>query len=55
MNPDKGNGIVVVDRCDYFNKMDDILSDTEKFWKLDKDPVTKSIPRENQVKCFSVN
>ena len=32
---DKGNGIVVLDRTDYDEKMNDILKDTDKFRKLE--------------------
>ena len=52
MKPDKGNGVVIIDRSDYYKKMDDILSDTNKFRKLDVDPITHSIRQENQVKNF---
>ena len=52
MRPDKGNGAVIIDRSDYYKKMDDILSDTNKFRKLDVDPITHSIRQENQVKNF---
>ena len=27
MKPDNGNGVVLIDRSDYYKKMDDILSD----------------------------
>ena len=30
MKPDKGNGIVIVDKDDYNKKMEDILSDTNR-------------------------
>ena len=32
---DKGNGVVVLDKCDYLKKCYDIISDTSKFEKLD--------------------
>ena len=35
--PDKGNGSVIMNRDDYLQKMNDILSDTTKFRKCDDD------------------
>ena len=52
MKPDKGNGVVVIDRDDYTKKMEDILSDKDKFLQLDGDPTSLSIKRENKVKTF---
>ena len=34
MKPDKGNGIVIVDRGDFLSKRNDILSDASKFMRL---------------------
>ena len=51
MKPDKGNGVFIIDRMDYYKKMDDILSETSKFRKLDVDAIMHSI-QENQVKKF---
>ena len=31
MKPDKGNGVLVIDRDDYTKKMEDILSGKDKF------------------------
>lgn len=36
LKPDKGNGVVVMDRTDYISKMMDILHDTNKFQHLPK-------------------
>ena len=52
MKPDKGNGVVVIDRDDYTKKMEDILSDKDKFLQLDGDSTSLSIKRENKVKTF---
>ena len=41
MKPDKGNGVVIMSKVDYYNKMNSILTDTTKFKRLDEDP-TKS-------------
>ena len=35
--PDKGNGVVIMNRTDYVSKMESILSDPEKFQKVDGD------------------
>ena len=52
MKPDKGNGVVMINWSDYYKKIDDILSDMNKFRKLDVVPITRSIQQENQVKNF---
>ena len=36
--PDKGTGIVLLNRSDYINKINDILQDESKFTKLTSDP-----------------
>ena len=38
MEPDKGNGEVVIDRTDYYESLDKLFSDTTKFKRLDADP-----------------
>ena len=35
--PDKGNGVVILNRCDYVNKMYDILNDVSKFLPCNHD------------------
>jgi hypothetical protein len=50
VKPDKGNGVVILDRGDYNQKMEDILHDTTKFEHLDADPVKLTLQRENQIK-----
>ena len=39
--PDKGNGIVVLDRKLYINTVEEIIPDTSKFEKLNEDPTLK--------------
>ena len=39
VKPDKGNGVVILDKNDYNSKMEDILQDTTKFERLMDDPV----------------
>ena len=49
MKPDKGNGIVILDRRLYNNVIEEIYSDTSKFEKLNEDPTLK---REASLQCF---
>ena len=39
--PDKGNGVVILDRKLYNNAIEEIISDTSKFGKLNEDPTLK--------------
>ena len=39
--PDKGNGVVILDRKLYNNAIEEIISDTCKFEKLNEDPTLK--------------
>jgi hypothetical protein len=39
VKPDKGNGVVILDKNDYNSKMEDILQDTTKFERSMDDPV----------------
>ena len=41
MKPDKGNGVVILDRKLYNNTIEEIISDTSKFVKLNEDPTLK--------------
>ena len=52
MKPDKGNGVVILDKDDYNQKMDTILADTPKFQLLNEDPVKVTLKRVNQVKSL---
>ena len=40
--PNKGNGVVILDRKLYNNAIEEIISDTSKFEKLNEDPTLKS-------------
>ena len=51
MKPDKGNGVVILDKHDYDKKMDEILSDKSKFELLIGDAIKRTLERENQVKA----
>ncbi|XP_057298046.1 uncharacterized protein LOC130628959 [Hydractinia symbiolongicarpus] len=52
LKPDKGNGVVILDRKDYEKGILDIILDTTKFKKLDKNPTLK---REGQLQRFLRN
>ena len=39
--PDKGNGVVILDRKFYYNPIEEIITDTSKFEKLSEDPTLK--------------
>ena len=41
MKPDKGNGVVILDRKLYNNAIEKIMLDTAKFEKLNEDPILK--------------
>ena len=47
--PDKENGVVILDRKLYNNAIEEIISDTSKFEKLNKDPTLK---REASLKRY---
>ena len=47
--PDKGNGVVILDRKLYENAIQELISDTSKFEKLNEDPTLK---REASLQCF---
>ena len=54
VRPDKGNGIVILDKIDYINKVEFLLSDKCKFRKLDVDVdvLDICIKREGQLICI---
>ena len=47
--PDKGNGVVILDRKLYNNAIEEIISDSSKFKKLNEDPTLK---REASLQGF---
>ena len=47
--PDKGNGVVILDRKLYNNAIEEIISDSSKFEKLNEDPTLK---REASLQRF---
>ena len=49
--PDKGNGVVILDRKLYNNAIQEIVSDTSKFEKLNEDPNLKR--KASQIMFFT--
>ena len=49
MKPDKGNGVVILDRKLYDNAIQELILDTSKFEKLNEDPTLK---REASLQRF---
>ena len=49
MKSDKGNGVVILDRKPCNNAIEEIISDTSKFEKLNEDPTLK---REASLQPF---
>ena len=47
--PDKGNGVVILDRKLYNNAIEEIILDTSKFQRLTENPALKC---EASLKCF---
>ena len=50
--PDKGNGVVILDRKLYNNSIEETISDTSEFEKLNEDPILK---REDSLRRFLRN
>ena len=48
-HPDKGNGVVIMNRKDYDKVMYDILENNSKFKRLKKDP---TLLKEERLQCF---
>ena len=49
--PDKRNGVIILDRKIYNNTIQEIISDTSKFEKLNEDPTLK---RKVLLQCFLI-
>ena len=43
LKPDKGQGIVLIDKTDYYNSMERLFNDTSKFTFLQKDPTLQNL------------
>ncbi len=52
LRPDKGNGLVILNRVDYIKKVESLLSDASKFKKLDIDMLDLCLKRENKLIRF---
>ena len=49
--PDKGNGVVLLDRTEYIKKLEDILADTSKFKELKQDPTHQREAKLQRYLC----
>ena len=52
VKPDKGNGVVILNTCDYKAKVKDILSDNTKFKVINNDIIKLTHKLENKVNRF---
>ena len=50
--PDKGRGVVILNRNDYINKVQTILSDNSKFQHVSDDPFVLSLKLEDKLNRF---
>ena len=55
LRPDKGNGIVLIDRTDYCSKMNDIISDRSKFKPMNDDCLKLIFRLEDKLNRFLKN
>ena len=49
LKPDKGNGIVILNKADYYRKMEDILDDRSKFKIVKEDWLKEIIKQEDKI------
>ena len=52
VKPDKGNGVVILDRFDYESKMEELSQGTSKFTPLNDDPIKTTMKRETKIRAF---
>ena len=52
IKPDKGNGVVILDKINYVSKMDDILQDSDKFVHINEDWFKVIIQHEDRINRF---
>ena len=52
IKPDKGNGVVILDKINYVSKMDDILQDSDKFVLINEDWFKIIIQHEDRINRF---
>ena len=43
LKPDKGQGIVLIDKTDYYNSTESLFNDTSKFTLLKEDPTLRNL------------
>ena len=53
LTPDKGNGVVILDKCDYINSMEQLFEDRTKFRVINEDPThTRMATLQNYVRML---
>ena len=52
MKPDKGNGVVLLNKCDYKNKVYEVLNDHTKFERIHEDALLTVLNKEEKVNFF---
>ena len=52
LKPDKGNGIVIMNKIDYISKMESIVGDTSKFKIINEDIFKVTIRHEDKINRF---
>ena len=50
--PDKGKGVVILDKDEYLEKISDLLGDSSKFLKVDGDPYKILLKQEDRINRF---
>ena len=55
MRPDKGNGVVLLNTCDYKNKVYEILNDSSKFERIHDDALLTMLNKEEKINVFLRN
>lgn len=52
LRPDKDNGVVILNKSDYINKMNVILIDNSKFKKVNDDVLIQILNRKEKINRF---
>ena len=52
LKPDKGNGVVLLNKCDYKNKVHEVLNDPTKFERIHDDALLTILNKEEKVNRF---
>ncbi len=52
IKPDKGSGVVIINRADYKARMQDILSDKTKFDLVDNTVLRETLTKETKILTY---